>query len=115
MRWNTVRIRTVQKTDALRPTWTSIRGGVSDHREDPLGEPIVGPRRANGGADVEGRVAHFGRKRTQRLDHQQAAGARGRRTLLPAVRNRLNVAQRLRGMIQALRLLEERRQSPDDT
>jgi hypothetical protein len=65
--------------------WVSLHG-IQEREdmafvEDPFGKPIVGPRRADRGADVERREAHPRGEQEQRLHHQEASRARRRRTL----------------------------------
>ncbi len=70
--------------------------------EDPFGEPIVGPRRPDGSADVERREAHPRCEREQRLHHEQPAGARRRRA-----RERIGVALEVAQVGQPDRLADE--------
>jgi hypothetical protein len=70
--------------------------------EDPLGEPIVGPWRTDGRADIERREPHPGGEREQRLHHQEAAGTGPRRA-----RERIGVALQVAQVGQPDRLADE--------
>jgi hypothetical protein len=78
--------------------------------EDPFGEPVVGPRRPDGGPDVERREPHPGGEREQRLHDEQAAGARRRRSL-----ERIGVALEVAEIGQPDRLADEGAKGSDIT